>query len=303
MVLHVAAVAALATWALPAGTNEEDDAIYVIGDDRRTDVLSDPPELLEVSVPSLTWNRSSGAFSSPISEPTPSDSPGMLPPAVSLAAFVEDVSSPEGEAPTFLGSRGDAMAVAGTNNSGAEFYGVKATGDRFVFLIDCSVTMSVGTRWMDALRELTAAIQRLGDDKFFYVIFFSEESQAMFDSQRPEPDFLPATPQNVERLRRWLLTIETGMSTQPAKSVRLALSLAPDAIYLLSDGEFEQHDPTLDLLSEENFLRASNPQKTPLVVHTLSFRRQGNADRLRSIARENGGRYVCIVPGATEPPR
>jgi hypothetical protein len=128
------------------------------------------------------------------------------------------------------------------------------------------------------------------------VIFFSEESQAMFDPAHPEPDLLPATPENVARLRHWLLTIRTGMSTQPAKSVKRALSLAPDAIYLLSDGEFEDHDPTLDLLSHENFLRANNPRQTPLVVHTLSFRRQGDMDRLRNIARENGGRYVCIAP-------
>jgi hypothetical protein len=295
VVLHVAVVVALAAWALPGGTGEDEDAIYVIGDDRRTDVLSDPPQLLEISVPSAVPNRSSGAFSNPLSEPSPDDSPGMMPPAVALASFVEDSSGPVGDVCSFLGSGGSAMAVTGSEDSGAEFYGVKATGNRFVFLVDCSVTMSVGTRWMDALRELTAAIERLGADKSFYVIFFSDESQRMFDAQQPEPDLVPATSANIARLRSWLLTIKTGMSTQPAKSVRFALSLDPDAIYLLSDGDFEEHDPTLELLYEENRERVGGTLEPLVVVHTLSFGRHGNVDRLRDIASENGGRYVCIL--------
>jgi hypothetical protein len=144
---------------------------------------------------------------------------------------------------------------------------------------------------------LTAAIERLGEDGWFYVIFFSEESQAMFDAEAPESHLLPAAPENVDRLRRWLLTIKTGMSTQPAKSVKLALALEPDAIYLLSDGDFDLHDPTLDLLARENRIRADSGRR-PVVVHTLCFLSSNlsgaDKERLRDIAQQSGGRFVCV---------
>ncbi len=292
ILLHAAVVATLAVWAMPDAADGEQNVLTVTGTSHRTDTLASPPRLLEISVASAAAN--------PITAPHPSDCPVPPPPDVSLVTFVQDHSGPVVDVHSLLSHRSDATERSGDGPSGAEFFGVQASGDRFVFLIDCSVTMSVGTKWMEVMRQLTTAVEALGEDQWFYVIFFSEESQRMFNTNAPEPHCLPATPQNVERLRRWLLTIKTGMSTQPAKSVKFALTLEPDAIYLLSDGEYDRHDPTLDLLSREQLNRAKD-NKRQVVVHTLSFLNSNLAARdkkkLQDIARQNGGRYVCVTQG------
>ena len=292
VLLHMAIVGMLAALVIPETSDNDQDVLYVTPATRATDVPIGPPQLFQFST--------RGTTTSPLAVTNPADCPVPPPPKVALATFIEANAGPVVDIHSLLNNLDGATTRTGDSPSGADFFGVQATGNRFVFLIDCSVTMSVGTKWMEAMRQLTTTIERLGEDGWFYVIFFSEESQPMFDTHAPEPHCLPATPENVARLRRWLLTIKTGMSTQPARSLKFALSLDPDAIYLLSDGEYDRHDPSLDLLARDRRTRAEDGRRQ-VVVHTLCFLNSNLSSRdkkkLRDMARQNGGTYACVPQG------
>jgi hypothetical protein len=300
ILLHATILATLAVYALPRGSGGDEDVFYVIGDHRRSDVLSKPPQLLEVAVPSPIEIRASGSFVSPVSEPSRVVDAGALAPSIALTMFAEQDSGPVGEVSSLFGSVGAAMAASGEGREGADFFGVRAVGKSFVFLVDCSLSMSMGPKWLDATRELTAAVERLGDDKYFYVICFDQDSHRMFGPDSPEPDFVPATPENLARLQQWLLTMGTGFCSWPADSVEFALTLEPDAVYLISDGDIQ--DETDELLRRQNRVRTERGRRPVVIVHTIALHSRSGERQLQRIAKENGGRFVRIAGPQGTPP-
>ncbi len=54
--------------------------------------------------------------------------------------------------------------------AGTSFFGLKSYGDQFVFVIDCSSSMTQNFRWERAVYELSKAIKGLDDEKEFLVL-------------------------------------------------------------------------------------------------------------------------------------
>ncbi len=289
--LHGALLITLGIYAVEVSLDADDNVFYVIADGRADDAARERPRVLEISVPGHVQVQSAGRFSSPMSAPTVKHDPGALPSAVSLATFAETTSGPVGDVQAMFGKDGDGLASVGTGKEGAEFFGVRATGKDFVFIVDCSRSMT-GRKWEDATSELLAALGRLGEEKSFYVIFFDGESHPMYGPDSPEPGLVSATEENLERFRQWLATVQLGFHTRPAGSVSLALELDPDAIYLLSDGEFE--DQTATLLRNKNLVRIQRKRVPQVIVHTIGFHSRHGQKVLERIAKENGGRYTFV---------
>jgi len=176
--------------------------------------------------------------------------------------------------------------------AGATFFGIQAEGNDFVFVVDCSLSM-LGAKWTDACRELSSAIDRLAEGKRFYVIFFDGESHRMFNDKDYVSELLPANETNMLKLRHWLTTVRLGNFTSPCLSMQFAHSLNPDAIYLLSDGEFS--DPTAPWLRKNNKVRLiGGERRRPVAVHTIGFRSRKGQKMLSRIARENDGVYRYV---------
>ncbi len=72
----------------------------------------------------------------------------------------------------------------------------------------------------------------------------------------------------------------------------MALRLKPDAIFLLSDGEFR--DGTLEALRRKNRNRRDSAGQKNAVIHTIAFKSMAGAMLLRQIAAENGGTFNFI---------
>jgi len=162
----------------------------------------------------------------------------------------------------------------------AEFFGLQAKGSKFVFVVDCSISMGDGGKWGEACRELAACIDKLEPSQSFYVVFFDGETHRMFGDKIYLKELLPATTENLIRFRAWASSIRLGYNTSPALGVKFACTLKPDAIFLLSDGEFA--DTTAP------WLRKNNDDEIP--VHTIGFRTPLNGQKmLTRIAEENNG--------------
>lgn len=159
----------------------------------------------------------------------------------------------------------------------ASFFGVKAKGQRFVYVVDCSGSMLDEARLVRAKDEVRRSVQKLQQPQQFKVIFYNE-------APIPMPGDLPRTADLTAKnqLLAWMNLIEPDGDTDPRGALQLALSLRPDAVFLLSDGEFL--NGTADAVAK------SNSRKIP--IHCIDLGNGVGGDQLKRIAKDSGGRYA-----------
>jgi hypothetical protein len=219
--------------------------------------------------------------------------PGLMAAPKVAAPPAKRMRGPVDEIAGLMKAVAQGKAASSKGKGGAEFFGTKAHGNKFVFVVDCSLSMLENDRWLDAANELCNAIDRLQPEQQFYVILFDGGVHRMFHHSEREAALFPATDENKKLCREWLTTVRLGYETRPFLAVKNALELGPDAIYLLSDGDFK--DRTADYLKKYNrpFDHFGQPQHQ-VVLHTFSFHSRLGQPVMRRIAHENAGQYVFI---------
>ena len=167
---------------------------------------------------------------------------------------------------------------SGLGGGGATFFGLAAEGRRFVYIVDKSGSMSTGwnatpgnlsvgrssgdTRWRRAVAELLKSIAKLPTVARFQAY--------LYDSGLSSPpwneDWVPAGSRGRSRVQNWVSRIVPGGGTQPVDAIQSALLLQPppDAIFLLTDGEFPV-EPALQVL------QAMKAQGVRCPVHTVAL--------------------------------
>ncbi len=179
----------------------------------------------------------------------------------------------------------------GGAGEGAKFYGTGASGNNFVFVIDCSGSMANQYRWMSAKRELKEAIERLTTKQRFFVFLYNHESYPM---QRKTARMLPATNRNKKDAFRWLDRQHPMGDTKPWNSLKASLKIEPDAIFLLSDGEL--NDDTERNLKQHNKVRTwSNGDRGKTPIHTISLGNGFGSKTMERISKTNGGTFTRVV--------
>ena len=167
----------------------------------------------------------------------------------------------------------------GTNGQGTEagFCGVTAEGKRFVYVVDVSSSMA-GEKSEKARQELLDSIGALDSNQSFFVAFFNQTSY-----YQPMGRLVSASPRNKTKIRDWIMLALPQGGTDPREAIIYAISLKPDAIFVLSDGEF---DPSVvDDVHQKNM-------DVGVPIHTIGF--QTDAATLRQLAVENQGTYRYV---------
>jgi hypothetical protein len=232
------------------------------------------------------------------------------PPPVTLAMF-----SNRGVLPAVMprdgnGWRGDALAGLGetlgsgqvegngsqeTGDGEVGFFGTKAKGKSFVFIVDCSGSMTTPTmiyqprqqvpvsRFLRARQELYLSLGQLARDQKFYIIFYNHETFPMFFPQNAQA-MLPATTDFLGLARNWIQNVVPGGGTDPRQAVQLALALRPEIIFFLTDGAIPS--ATRRVAKENN--------KSRTRIHTIAFGLKQNQDTLKGIAEDNQGRFRFV---------
>jgi hypothetical protein len=162
---------------------------------------------------------------------------------------------------------GSGIARTGGPVGSAMFFGTQTKGNRFVFVVDNSNSMKNGRLEM-ALAELVKTVESLSPKQSFYVIFVSDQTYPMF-YPNPEPELIPATPQNKNRLREWLpkAILASGKNRELIKAMDMAAALQPQAVYLLWDGDLKYSDAVrLDVMTH-----LTAPNQWNFVVHTIGL--------------------------------
>jgi hypothetical protein len=185
-----------------------------------------------------------------------------------------------------LGLRGDGKEAHSGRGSpwGSEsgFYGLGSEGQSLVYILDCSDSMNENSKFKRATAELIRTLESLSNKQRFFVIFFNNGAYPM-DADGP----IEATYDHVEKLKNWLRYVTPGGGTEPMPALNYAISLQPDAIFLLSDGEF---DP---LVIDD--VRLQNHGKTkPIPINTVSFYSREAVGLMKTIARQSGGKFRFV---------
>ena len=268
--------------------DEDVDTTDVLFDSSLDDVELDQSEALpvEFEAPGLAK----------LGEPTGIDGDVSDMGNVTLSSYTGDIGAP-------FGKDGDGFASAGDGTGGATFFGVKAGGRRFVFAVDGSKSMR-RNGWEFCKRELLSAVGRLEPTQKFYVILFADKDYRMFGPGAVEKEMLSATPENIARLSRWLYSYELVLGTKPLTTMQFAHKLKPDAVYLLTDGQFR--DGTVQFLEKSNKREdAYGEMVNRFAVHTIGFFSNSGQNLLGQISEDNGGtfRFVAPPPGFKPPPK
>lgn len=186
------------------------------------------------------------------------------------------------------------------------FFGIEATGNRIVYIIDMSPSMEAGqyqTRFERAVGEVLKSVDQLRDDQEFFVFLFCFEVREMtFAGKRR---FCPPTKSNKVALAKWLNNVKLGPGTDPREALVEALKMKPSCCFLLSDGEFNgrrygtgkygggKSAPTSVELAKK-YNRSSCP------IHTIGLEDEGSQEDMTQIAQDSDGMYK-FIPSIPDP--
>ncbi len=165
------------------------------------------------------------------------------------------------------------------------FFGLRAQGQFFIYVVDCSGSMLDDNRLVRAKGELRRSVVNLQLPQRFQIIFYNDRPLPIMGELPHSADLTAKT-----RMNHWLSLIEPDGGTDPRGALGMALALRPDAIFLLSDGEFPEG--TVAAIARKN------PRKVP--IHCVDLSGGAAGDQLQRIARDSGGQYAARPPRADE---
>jgi uncharacterized protein with von Willebrand factor type A (vWA) domain len=168
----------------------------------------------------------------------------------------------------------------GDGGVGTSFYGLSARGQKFVFVTDCSSSMT-GKAFTGLLRELHATIEGLPERAEFAVIFFNDGPLV-----RSALTLERATDGAKKGYLEWIDSVQPSGGTDPSEALAEALRLKPSVIFLLTDGQFESAS-TLNVIKKFNRYRRVR-------IHAIALGPHADVEILRQIATKNRGELKAV---------
>ena len=199
-----------------------------------------------------------------------------------------------------VSSISEQMSKAGASGSklveGAEFFGSKATGNRFVYVVDASPSMRRDGAFEAAKEEILRSLRSMKPKQRFGVIFFGGELMHLEFELGQKPDGpVNATEENIEKAVDWLrkATLQKD-GRPPIDAIESALEFQPDGIFLLFDGDTKMDNWTQtvrELNTSDGFLSDGGTQ---VPIHVIHFFREEFQGAMQLLAHQNGGTYRFV---------
>ncbi|MCU0709198.1 MAG: hypothetical protein MUF23_12990 [Pirellula sp.] len=216
-----------------------------------------------------------------------------------IAAMETSFAGPTSAEATLAGSTLGAMHALGTGarfTEGAEFFGSKAAGNSFIFVVDCSPSMAKDGAFDHAKTEILKSLGALQPKQRFHVFFFAKEILPIqFPGKDPERYMLQADAENLQRAVQWIGRAAIQKDGRaPIEALREAIAMQPDGIFVLFDGDTKVDNWTTkirELNRSDDFL-SMGEIKVP--IHVVHFFREEFAPEMKRLADENDGTYRFV---------
>ncbi len=292
VVLHLIALVVMSMYMIHLARNPEPKSIVASTTESETISMEAPTEMTTTDDPTL--------------EPSESATPTMPKFEATSAASSSDVQLPTSmavfEAVGNSLPTNDAVqqATSASNSSSAvansvQFFGVKAAGNTFCYVVDGSPSMNKDGAFVAAKAELVRSLSLLKPKQRFFIMFFGGEIERIKLDGRAEESYpIYATPENLQKTLQWIdrVRVQKG-GLPPNKALLEAIKMDPDGIFLLFDG-----DTRVDVAE---YLRKANRSDdlisggTPMIqIHTIGFFTQEFEPMMKRIADENRGLYRFV---------
>jgi hypothetical protein len=271
----------------PAGSGGDDKSIDLSDTLETTPPVIAPP-VVEPEKVAAVENPVAAVGAIPLDTATLAANDKALNASLSDQFQLADAGRGPGFGPGFGGdgTGGSGGQGLGKGPASTDFFGISGYGKTFVYVVDCSDSMNERGKFERARYELLQSIEQLDSDSRYYVIFYNDNAYPM-DAEKP----IQATQKAVAETVRWVNSVDAIGGTNPLPALIYALSLRPDAIYFLSDGQF---DPMT--IQEMRYRNRSNRRlRTQTIpIHTVAFMDRMTEGLMRSIARNSGGEYRFV---------
>lgn len=170
-------------------------------------------------------------------------------------------------------------------------FGAKGEGSVFIYVFDRSDSMNGFERRPLAASkaELIKSLQALQPIHQFQIIFYNAQVTAFNPSPSQPPKVMFATEQNKALAAQFVRNVPAYNGTQHMAPLRLALRLAPDVVFFLTDAG----EPRLSAADLESLRRLNSGT----VIHTIEFGAgpdPGGDNFLARLARQNDGQHVYV---------
>lgn len=228
-----------------------------------------------------------------------SDSAG---PPISLSEVLSSLVGTEGEATTSLnagtggGLTGDGQSGSGTgpskgpgNKAKTSFFGLEGSGQSFVYVVDRSDSMNAygAGPLRYAKREMIKSLSSLNEYHQFQVVFYNDSIYPMSTTgSAGRMNF--ATDSDKRRASSFVKSMPGDGGTEHLPALKLALSLAPDVIFFLTDAE----DPSLSVNQLLEIQQRAEIKGT--TIHAIQFNigpDPGSGGWIQALAEMNRGTY------------
>lgn len=239
-----------------------------------------PPPAAPVPMPAMPME----AMSNPAIDPA---AMAAVPEADAFAA-----SNPQGAfdaavAAPALAPGPSVVAASGSGGGGlaaTTFFGARASGKRFAFIVDKSGSMLAQNKMKQAIAELVRSVRALPDFAQFRVCFF-DTSNMLF----PDRGFRKARAADIDQFGAWIAGVRPFGGTTPMHAFERVMTDAtpPDAIFFMTDGLIPAEDPAA-------IIKLVTVRGGVIPVHCVAFGDAEAARQLQMIAEATGGQYRFV---------
>jgi hypothetical protein len=173
-------------------------------------------------------------------------SDSALPPLIGPGQAIGGGRTQSSSAPSSLikpFEAGGAARIGGMGGPGqTTFMDISGVGKMFVYVIDTSSSMT-GSRLKVAQGQLKASLRLLQPNQKFAVIFFNEYRERLKLRRNDDRPIYFATDVNKELAGHQIDRVTADRGTVPMPAILEAISLKPDVIYFLTDGDESELSP------------------------------------------------------------
>ena len=210
-------------------------------------------------------------------------------------SFIENGLSDSSSIASLASNPVQASMVGSKILAGAEFFGIKATGNTFVYIVDSSPSMRRDGAFDAARKEIVRSLNSMKPKQRYFISFFGKEIDPMVLEHGAVERFpINAKPENLAKTLDWLSRVEVQKEgLPPNNALTEAIGMQPDGIFLLFDGDTKSDVAKfLRRVNRSDDILTAGIPKVP--IHVIHFFQDSFQKQMRQIAQENGGTYRFV---------